>query len=61
MMARVRIAYEAGRDNTVKNFIAKAKLMEYIKGAGDDRETFVSFVHYMEALVAWHRYHGGRA
>ena len=61
MMARVRIAYEAGRDNTVKNFIAQAKLMEYIKGAGDDREKFVSFAHYMEALVAWHRYHGGRA
>lgn len=60
MMARVRMAYEAGRDKTVKNFIAKAKLMEYIKGAGGDREKFISFIHYMEALVAWHRYYGDK-
>lgn len=61
MMARVRMAYEAGRDNSVKNFIINAKLMEYIREAGDDREKFVRFAHYMEALVAWHRFYGGRA
>ena len=60
MMARVRMAYEAGRDGSVKDFIAKAKLMEYVKGVGDDREEFIRFAHYMEALVAWHRYYGDK-
>lgn len=60
MMARVRMAYEAGRDPTVKEFIEKSKLMEYIKGIGDDREKFIRFSRYMEALVAWHRYYGDK-
>ena len=60
MMARVRTAYEAGRNDTVKNFVTSAKLMEYIKDIGGNREKFLKFAHYMEALVAWHRYYGGK-
>lgn len=61
MLARVRFAYEAGRDNRiVAPFIKKAKLMEYIKGVGNSRKEFTRFASYMEALVAWHRYYGGK-
>ena len=60
MMARVRIAYEAGREKTVKEFVEAAKLLEYIKGAEDDREQFIRLAQYMEALVAWHRYYGDK-
>ncbi|MBR2742262.1 MAG: type III-A CRISPR-associated protein Csm2 [Clostridia bacterium] len=60
-MMRIRVVYEAGREESVKEFVKKAKLLEYIKGIGDDREKLIDFAHYMEALVAYHRYLiGGR-
>ena len=58
-MARVRIAYDAGGDNGVKEVAEKAKLLNYIKGIGKSRAEFIRFAEYMEALVAWHRYLGG--
>ena len=60
-MMRIRAVYEAGREQTVKEFIMEAKLLEYIKGIGSSREKLIDFAHYMEALVAYHRYLiGGR-
>lgn len=60
-MLRIRVVYEAGREPKVKDFIQAAKLLEYIKGIGNDREKLIAFAHYMEALVAYHRYLiGGR-
>ena len=60
-MLRIRVVYEAGREQKVKDFITGAKLLEYIKGIGKDRERLIGFAHYMEALVAYHRYLiGGR-
>ena len=60
-MMRIRVVYEAGREQTVKEFVTEAKLLEYIKGIGNDREKLIDFAHYMEALVAYHRYLiGGR-
>ncbi len=58
-MLRVRIAYETKRDQSVKEFINETHLLEYIKGLGKDRKKFLAFSHYMEALVAYHRYYGG--
>ncbi len=60
-MMRIRVVYEAGREQAVKDFITEAKLLEYIKDIGKDREKLIAFAHYMEALVAYHRYLiGGR-
>lgn len=61
-MARVRIAYDSGRDNTgkVKEFVEKSGLLSYIKGVEKDRAEFIRFARYVEALVAWHRYLGGK-
>lgn len=58
-LMRVRVAYECGRDNAVKDFVAKTKLLEYLKGISRDRADLIRFAHYMEALVAYHRYLGG--
>ena len=56
-MLRIRMVYEAGRDQqTVGRFLREAKLLEYIKGIGNDRAKLIDFAHYMEALVAYHRY-----
>ena len=59
-MMRVRFAYECGRDKKVKEFVEKAHLMNYLKGIGSSREEFIKFAQYMEALVAYHKFFGGR-
>ena len=59
-LMRVRVAYEMGRDNKVKAFAENAKLMEYLKGISKDRKDLIRFAHYMEALVAFHKYFGGK-
>lgn len=57
---RLHIAYEAGRDRDVKTFVEKADIFDILKDIGEDREKLITFCHYMEALVAYHRYYGGR-
>lgn len=57
---RLHIAYEAGRDNDVRAFVQKAGILGILKDIGTDREKLRTFCHYMEALVAYHRYYGGR-
>lgn len=59
---RMRIAYEVGRDvtGTVKDFVQKSRILEYITEVGRDREKLLLFCDYMEALTAYHRYYGGK-
>lgn len=59
---RVRMVYEIGRDTTykVKDFIVSAKLLEYLKMIDGSKVNYILFYHYLEALVAFHRYYGGR-
>ena len=59
-LARVRMLYEAGRDKGVKAFLESAKLIEYLKDIGGSREKLLNYFHYMEALVAYHKFYGGR-
>lgn len=60
-MMRIRVVYEAGREPSVKDFVREAKLLEYLKDIGNDRKRLIDFAHYMEALVAYHRFYiGGR-
>lgn len=60
MRLRVRVTYDAGRDEEVKTFVEQAKLLSYLKGIGTSRNAMIKLAHYMEALVAYHRYLGGR-
>ena len=61
---KIRFAYEAGRDTDrgmpVKNFVKKANIFEHIEQIGNSRERLLIFCRYMEALVAYHRFYGGR-
>lgn len=57
---KMHIAYEAGREDTVKHFVEEADLFNVINNIGRSREKLILFCHYMEALVAYHRYYGGR-
>ena len=57
---RVRFMYEAGRGDLVKNFIEETRILDVLKNAKKDKESYLLFSRYMEALVAFHRYYGGK-
>ena len=57
---KMRFAYEAGRERAVEDFQEKAEIFSNVDKIGDSREKLICFCHYMEALVAYHRFYGGR-
>ena len=57
---KMRVAYEAGRDGIVMDFVKKAELLEEIGRVGRKKERLILFCRYMEALVAYHRFLGGK-
>ena len=57
---KIRIVYEAGRDDKVKEFVNKAEILRCIDEVRDNRENYLLFSRYMEALVAYHRFNGGK-
>lgn len=57
---KVKLAYAAGREKSVKKFAEKAELMKEIENIGDDMMRYEAFAAYMEALVAFHKFYGGR-
>ncbi|MDY6421007.1 MAG: type III-A CRISPR-associated protein Csm2 [Succinivibrio dextrinosolvens] len=56
---KIRSVYECGRTPSVKDFINKAYILEHLKELKTLNDCEL-FCHYMEALVAYHRYHGGK-
>lgn len=59
---KVNLLYQAGRDkgDIVEDFVEKAKLKAIIDGIGSDLDKFNKFCKYVEALVAYHKYYGGK-
>lgn len=59
---KMRFAYEAGRDKNmpVKDLIKVAEIWDVIDHIGRDRERCIIFCRYMEAIVAFHKFNGGR-
>lgn len=57
---RVRFIYEAGRDNNVKEFVLQSKVLDILKSIGNSKKNYILFCRYMESLVAFHRYYGGK-
>lgn len=57
---KMHIAYEAGREKSVETLVREAKLFEAIDEIGESREQLILFCHYMEALVAYRKYLGGK-
>ena len=55
----MRCAYEAGRDQEVKRFIEKTHMMDCVDWIENSKEHFILYYHYVEALVAYHKYYGG--
>lgn len=57
---RVHFIYECGREPSVNNFVQRAEILEILKEIGSSRKNYILFSRYMEALVAFHRYYGGK-
>ena len=59
---RVRLYYESGRTGGegVKALLNEAGAFEQIKKVGGSREKFLLFHRYLESLVAFRKYYGGK-
>lgn len=57
---KIRMVYEAGRDEKVKSLIETAELLDCINEINGSKKNFILFNHYMEAIVAYRKYLGGK-
>ncbi|WP_302220931.1 type III-A CRISPR-associated protein Csm2 [uncultured Acidaminococcus sp.] len=59
---KVKAAYQMGREKTVEKFMNKAGIPAKIDAIGDSIKAYEQFAHYIEALVAYHKYYdnGGK-
>lgn len=56
---KVRMAYKAGRDDSVERFLTRTYLMKYVD-AVTCFEQFMLYCRYAEALVAYFKFFGGK-
>lgn len=57
---KIRFLYEAGREPKVKGLVNKAEILKHLDEIKDSREQYILFSRYMEALVAYRKFYGGR-
>ncbi len=57
---KLRFYYEAGRKKEVEQLFKVAKVFDIINEIGNSRSNFILFSRYMEALVAFRKYYGGK-
>lgn len=57
---KIRFVYEAGRDRDVKAFVKEAKIIECLDEIGSSKAKYLLFNRYMEALIAYHKFYGGK-
>ena len=57
---KIRFIYEAGREPKVKKLVDKAKILEHLEEIKGSRDQYILFSRYMEALVAYRKFYGGR-
>ena len=57
---RVRFMYECGREPLVKNFVEEADILSILKEINGSKKNYILFSRYMEALIAFHKYYGGK-
>ncbi|WP_303063614.1 type III-A CRISPR-associated protein Csm2 [Acidaminococcus massiliensis] len=62
---KVKVAYQIGwekgeKNHPIEKFMKKAKILDKINAIGNSIHAFEQFANYMEALVAYHKYYGGK-
>lgn len=58
---KVKAAYQVGKErgNSVKDFMEQSKMKHRIEEIGTSISKYEEFAHYVEALVAYHKFYGG--
>ncbi len=58
ILLRPKLAYAAGRHQDVKDL---AEILDAaVKSAAQTQDNFMKFLRFMESIIAYHRFHGGR-
>lgn len=59
---RVQFVYQAGREFSVKNLVEEADILRALQEVQQmkNKETLQRFCRYMEALVAYFKFYGGK-
>ena len=57
---RIRFIYECGREPKVKSFVKQAEILDILKEINQSKKNYLLFSRYMEALIAFHKYYGGK-
>ena len=55
---KVRMIYEAGRDESVNEFLRISQLIDHVDKNGTSRKNYLLITRYMEALVAFRKFRG---
>lgn len=56
---KVRFIYAAVKKSEVRSLADEAHLIQHIEAIKGSKKNYILFSHYMEALVAYHRYYFG--
>ena len=57
---KVKLVYQAGRERLVREFVEESKLLAKIDSVGKSFAKYKDLANYMEALVAYHKFNGGK-
>ena len=57
---RIRILYQAGRERNVKEFVKIAELDKRLKELKGSIKNYLEFNRFIEGIVAYHKYNGGK-
>lgn len=57
---KVKIVYQAGREVTVRKFVQQSKILEFVDRVGNSLKQYEILSKYVEALVAYHKFYGGK-
>lgn len=61
---KVKIIYQAGKEDSkkpfVSDFVRASNMIQRIDAIGDSIKKYENFARYVEALVAYHKFYGGR-
>ncbi len=57
---KIRFVYEAGREASVKSLVTEAHILECLDDIRGSRAQYILFSRYMEALVAYRTFLGGK-
>ena len=57
---KIRFIYEAGREPKVRRIVEEADILLHLDEINGSRKQYILFSHYMEALVAYRKFYGGK-